>query len=598
MEPRIDYQTSLPSHARLPLGDFSVNSRNERRTQHISRPRVATLQPTRYKARPMPDTKEEGRAALTAPLEEPLATGAADRIELLTAVRAWLASNAPDLVVVFALSALCLLHRLETLEPVNVGGDAAIKWQFVREWFYAHDFGHAEWNHHMTRFGVLVPAYIAQRIMGHGLSGYYAAPLAACVVQVLSVYGCGKRLSGRFAGVLATLLLIYTGVMAIAGSQLLPDLFTGTYGIAMVYFYLRFADASGKPRVAWLVACAVTAFIGYLAKETMVFFYPGIALGIWFAARRPREFLIFCGVLLLGLLLETAAYHTFTRYSNRLTLVVTSHIGPNDDEGRADTTFWKLFDRYRHVDKPWQTAFYIFLPCWAGVVSFTRDYRVRATLGVVASFFFFLTFLVRGIHPLQLWHRFMSRYLDPTAPFVALVVALFGALIVSQLWQQRGQGIFWKQIARLQRYGVVATVLLCAGLAWWTYEDTKDGRSTFTVGTEMARVANDTYRRNLPIVIRKARGKANYARSVDGLYSVYLDVDDLLRGGRLPSFDEAKRVTGNLTYLVKTPEAYTPARVTQLLNAGCALEVREAGSFMTVSPTEDLPASCDHLPEN
>jgi len=515
----------------------------------------------------------------------------------------WLRAHVHDLAIVISLAALCLMQRLATLDPVNTGGDAATKYQFVREWFYAHDFAHAEWNHHMTRFGVLVPAYFAQRFFGHGLRGYYAAPLAACLVQVAFVYACGKRLSGRFAGVLAAVLLTYASLMATAGSQLLPDLFSGTYGIVMTYLYLRYADAAGRERMAWLVGSALVAFAGYLAKETFVFFFPGMAIAVFLAARDPvrgiratkwRELVVFFGVLLVGLTIETLAYRSFTAYHSRLSIVFSSHVGNSDEGGRPDTTFWKLFDRYLHIDKGWAVAFYVFLPCWLGLLGLVRNYRMRALLAVVASFFFFLTFLVRGLNPMLLWHRFMSRYLDPSAPFVELVTALFVALALRQLWQEFERPALSRLANRVQPFGGAFVAIGCALIVYSGYSDWKgDTRNAFSKGSELSSIANDTYRRNLPIFIRKTRAADVYARDVAALYSIYIDPRDELRNGRLPSFDEAKRVTGNLTYLVKDPAAYPPSKVTQLISAGCALEVRETTPSMTAAPWATLPPSCD-----
>lgn len=511
---------------------------------------------------------------------------------------AWLGANAEDLVIALSIAALCVMRRIETLDPVNTGGDAAIKWQFVRQWFYSHDFAHAPWNHHMTRFGVLVPAYFAQRWFGHGLRGYYALPIAVCALQVVFVYACGKRLSGRLAGVLAALLLIYASFMATAGSQVLPDLFTGTYGIVMLYLYLRYADAQGKARLGWLVGCAGAAFVGYLAKETMVFFYPGMAIAIWLAGRKPRELLIFFGLLLVGLALETAAYRAFTDYSSRFAIVVASHVGSADDGGgRADTTFWGLFERYQHIDKGWVVAFYIFLPCWFGMLGLTRNFRVRAALWVVFSFFFCLTFLVRSLHPLLLWHRFMSRYLDPTAPFVQLVTGLFLALVLDQLWQERGDNVLWQRLARLNAGAVV--LALSAALGLYSYSNLKEGLAdhSFTVGNTLAAVATDAYRRNLPIVIRRTRSPL-YARDLETLYAIYLDPRDLARNGRLPPFSEAKRATDSFTYLAKNPAALSADRVSRLMQAGCVVELRERNPFMTSWPSTELPGTCDALRAN
>ncbi|HEY1535873.1 MAG TPA: glycosyltransferase family 39 protein [Polyangiaceae bacterium] len=556
----------------------------------------------------MPDTDSLGGAPES---ERPVPSGSLGTpepsVSPLRSAFAGLTRNAHDIAITVALALLCLTHRIQTLEPVNTGGDAATKWQFVREWFFKHDFAHAEWNHHMTRFGVLVPAYLSQLLLGHGIRAYYAAPLAACVVQVVFVYACGKRLSGRLAGVLGALLLIYTSLMATAGSQLLPDLFTGTYAIVMTYLYLRHADAQGKARTAWLIGSALCAFVGYLAKETMVFFYPGMAIAIWLAAcnhgereatpfkAKLKPLLVFFGVLLVGLALETLAYRVFTGYHSRASIVVASHIGNGDEGGRADTTFWKLFDRYLHIDKGWVLAFYVFLPCWLGLLGFAKNYRVRGLLSVVASFFFLLTFLVRSLNPLLLWQRFMSRYLDPTAPFVQLVTALFVALVVEQLWQERGSGRVSQQLGRLERYSATFLLVSCAALAASSYLDLKEeGSRALTQGRELTEISNDAYARNLPIVIRKSRiGGPAYARDVLAIYAIYIEPKALLRGGRLPSFEEAKRVSGSFTYLVRNPKAYSAAKLNHMLDAGCALEVRENTPTMSVSPAGSLPTSCD-----
>ena len=504
-------------------------------------------------------------------------------------------------MIAASIAALCLLRRIETLDPVNSGGDAAIKWQFVREWFYLHDFAHAEWNHHMTRFGVLVPAYFAQRWLGHGLKAYYALPIAASAVQAVFVYACGKLLSGRLAGVLAALLLIYASFMATAGCQVLPDLFTGTYGIVMLYVYLRYSDAQGRERLGWLAGCALVAFIGYLAKETMVFFYPGMAIAIWMAkGRRLRELLFFFGLLLLGVVLETAAYRTFTDYHSRFAVVVASHVGSGEEAAHSNVvTFWGLFDRYLHVDKGWVVAFYIFLPCWFGMLGLTRNFRVRATVAVVGSFFFCLTFVVRSVNPIQLWHRFMSRYLDPTAPFVELVTGLFLALILNQIWEQRGSGRPWQLLDRLKPFGAAFVLVLSLVLGWHSYSATKDQGNdhAYAVARQLAKVANDAYRRNLPIVIRRARSPL-YARDLETLYAIYMDTRPLLRDGRLPAFAEAKRATSALTYLVRDPGLYDGAKVSRLMEAGCALELREKNPFMSGSTSVELPDTCDALSAN
>jgi hypothetical protein len=514
-------------------------------------------------------------------------------------IAVYFAARGQDLILLVSLVGLCWVERVATLERPNSGGDVVEKWEFIRQWFYSSSFRHGEWNHHMTRWGTNVPAYVAQLLFGHGLRAYYVAPIAACLVEVAFTYGCGKRLAGRLGGVLAALLLIQTGAMAIAGSQLLPDLFTGTYAIAAMYLYLRYVDAQGRARTRWLIATAAVCFLGYLAKETMVFFFPGFLLAIWLAERRLPPLAIFCIVLCAGFVLESLGYRIFTPYASRLTIVRESH----GSDGAPTTTFVELFDRYQQMDPPMVRAFYFFVPCFFGVLAVYRDYRARAVLAVVASFLFFLTFLVRGIHPPLLWHRFMSRYFDPTVPLMQLVSGVFLAFLLRQLWQELKE---WPLVTRLnqlpgiQYYGTGFAVFLSLTYAGCSYHGFKESFEDhpFKVSPVLATVANDAYRRNLPIYSKEWTGsdRADYDRDLHTVYGIYMDVRLLVRDGKLPRFDQAKRVLKAYTYLLRDPLAYSDDQILAMIRSGCAVNIRERRTYATASPMTVLSPACDDKP--
>jgi len=138
-------------------------------------------------------------------------------------------------------------------------------------------------------------------------------------------------------------------------------------------------------------------------------------------------------------------------------------------------------------------------------------------------------------------------------------------------------------------------VLLCSVLGASSYSELKaDDHHPFTTGSELAEVTSDAYARNLPIVIRRGHGAGqSYARDVFAVYAIFIDPKLLVRDGTLPSFEQAKRVSGSMTYLVKDPKSYNAAKVNALVDAGCAIEVRETTPSMTISPWAILPASCD-----
>jgi hypothetical protein len=154
--------------------------------------------------------------------------------------------------------------------------------------------------------------------------------------------------------------------------------------------------------------------------------------------------------------------------------------------------------------------------------------------------------------------------------------------------------------ALLRRWPVaLGAVFISLGLAGWlTYQHQVkfpifDG---WAHGAVMARLANRTYERNLPIA-NGSRGRKVLA----AFYSVYLDDKALARDGALPSFKTAVRGSGGTTYLVRDPSVYTSETFDQLYEAGCVLEVQRGSKRKGMKGCADTrrrkepPARCDSL---
>jgi hypothetical protein len=115
-------------------------------------------------------------------------------------------------------------------------------------------------------------------------------------------------------------------------------------------------------------------------------------------------------------------------------------------------------------------------------------------------------------------------------------------------------------------------------------------------GALMARLANLTYERNLPIVQRGKRAKVLVA-----FYNVYLHDKKLARAGVLPDFAAAKRRDSAGSYIVKDPSVYSRQLFAKLLEAECVLDVRRGskqlgmGGCADTSRYTELPARCDAL---
>lgn len=508
--------------------------------------------------------------------------------------------NWQNWLVVAALVVLFLFaHRF--LDGLDVGGDAVSKWQFVRQWSYANDFSAAKWDHHMTRFGVNGITWLVQKTFSTNWRSYYIAPVFMAALQVPLVYALSRRLAGNLAGLFAALCITYLPAVHTSLSQLLPDGFVGTYGLLATYLLIRLVDARQQARLPLLLGLGVVAFVGYLAKETFFFFYPGLGVALLLARRSLRDGVIFAGILLLGLALETGWYRLFTTYPSRLAIVRSVHFAWADDDEPTVATASGFVKMFTGLDRDWH---YLLLAAAVGAVwllVFNRSQKTQGRIVVLvgASYLLLLGFST------QFWQRPLPRYMIPVAPFAAVCAGVAAAMLVVALARVlsqvpgsvgatlRGAGSFVSQKSVVTA-GVVLVVVL-AGIRTYRQQLETPPFDGLEHGALMARLANRTYARNLPIV----QGKR--AKVLTAFYDVYLHDKQLARGGILPDFSAAKRRHGSYTYIVKDPSVYNRQVFANLLDAECVLDVRRGskrlgmGGCADTSRYTELPERCDAL---
>jgi hypothetical protein len=509
----------------------------------------------------------------------------------------------PDIAVVVSLLGLfVIVHRF--VECVEIGGDAISKWHFVRQWSYANDFSHAKWDHHHSRMGVNVLTWVVQKIFGRNWRAYYVGPFFMAAVQLPLVYLIGKQLQGRATGVLAALFITFLGAVHRSASQLLPDGYAGTYALLAAYAFMRFVGAEEKrARLGWLIGAGVLAFIGYLTKETFVFFYPAFVIALLFAGsslkQGVREVAVFCAVLLAGLGLETLAYRAFTDYGSRLAVVRGTHLAGAEEEPLVLGLdgFVKPFVL---LERDWQVLLSVafFGAIWLLVLN-RRARALGCLLALAGSCY--VAFLAVST---QLFQAPRPRYFDPVTPFAALCAAVLVAVGVGKLGA-RGWALALERLPVLLRFGpgarpaatalwICAALLLVAGSVYRSQlkEPPFDG---WAQGQRMAKLANRTYDRNLPLA-----APSRSAKTLMTLYDVYMDDKRLARDGVLPNYAEVKRRSGRLTYIVRDPRAYRGKTFARLLDAGCVVQLRRGSRGKGTrgyadTKADDLPASCDAL---
>jgi dolichyl-phosphate-mannose-protein mannosyltransferase len=504
-----------------------------------------------------------------------------------------LRSGGPDISIVLALLALfVVVHRF--VECVEIGGDAISKWHFVRQWSFRNKFAHVRWDHHHARMGVNVVAYLFQRVFGRQWWVYHLPPFFMAASQLPVVYAIGRRLAGRSTGLLAGLFVIYLSAVHRNASQLLPDGFAGTYAILVVYLLARFVEAEPQERSSWLVGLSLMAFIGYEAKETFFFFYPGLVLAVWLARRNWRDVAVLCGTLLAGLALETLAYRLLTDYHSRLAIVRGTHGAGGDDEP-LELAFSGFVKAFAKLEPDWYLVMLVGLLGAVWLLFFNRNSRAVGRAVALLGLSHVALFSVST----QLFQAPRPRYLDPAIPFAALAAAeVFGAALAKLLAWPRLQGVTaWQRLANMRpavTAAWVVPVLLCVALLTLRAQSNDPPFSGWAQGRRMAWLTSNTYERNLPI-----SAPARTAKTLMTIYDVYLDDKALARDKKLPNYDDAKQRWRTQAFLVKTPEAYARDTFQELLKAGCVLEIRRSAAPITkrgyadTKRSDPLPARCD-----
>lgn len=136
-------------------------------------------------------------------------------------------------------------------------------------------------------------------------AGYHWVNFLLHTANVWLVYLLAMRLLRRYwqavflAGLWAVHPLLTESVTNLVGRA---DLFAGTAVLGGLWIYLKSADASGGRRLAWLVALAMVATLGFFAKESAVMLIGAIALFefTWWGERKRGRALIFAGIALLA----------------------------------------------------------------------------------------------------------------------------------------------------------------------------------------------------------------------------------------------------------------------------------------------------------
>lgn len=441
-----------------------------------------------------------------------------------------------DRAVVIALVFFTLLFRLATVMMINTGVDERDYWQSARA--LARGLAYPELSHRTTRFGVILPVAAAQAILGSHPNIYYVMPILNCMVQAALAYMIGLRLRGRLTGLLFSLSLTLFPYMIRAGSQVRPEIFSITYMLLALTYFLAYMDQRNDS-IRPLLWMALWLFLSYLTNVTNLFLVPGLLAAVLFYKRRGDHALILAGLLLGLFVVETALYALFTQYRfGELEIIMQNHF-------HADSfTVPHIIDLLRryapeNLQFYWSLPFALFGGASILYLARGRDQRVHGLILAALSFFFFITVAVKGLHPITPAESFINRYFSVVLVpvFLTLSYALEGLTCRIQ-----GPGRRMALLGSTQAYLVLLAIALVGMLSifslpgmparfrQYAHSPLAPRQHPFFLNEEYRQLIGNAYAQGIPIVA--TQGLAGYSALITAS-SFYLGLD-VFRGGKAP----------------------------------------------------------------
>ena len=379
---------------------------------------------------------------------------------------------------------------IATLPGIDMGGDAAWKWSFVRSWGHGLPW---VYDHHTARFAVNVPIYLSQRLIGTHVNAMYTAPVAFALLQIALVYECGRRLSSRGVGLGAAALLFAFEPWAMAAGRLLPGVFQSTYLMLALLGYLQFARSQQR---RWLVLLGLSVLLAYEAMITSLYFVPGFVLAVWWLRGRLTDNIYWLAVLLAGIALETALYAWLSDFPRgQLQVAGRTH---NNVEPIA---FWGLFGRYSALPRVWQLGLFVGAVLAACAPWLTRSRAVQGLCLLIGTVFLAMTFGVKQLDPLVPALNFRARYFDPLAPMLAIAAAACLRAARRAYLERRGAPEH-SRAERLTGQGalILASVALLCEVVVLVVMRGATGPDQLARNAQQARTLSEAYLTGAPIV--------------------------------------------------------------------------------------------------
>lgn len=185
-----------------------------------------------------------------------------------------------ETAVIVSLLVLTLWFRVSTQMITHTGVDERDYWTSAKALSQGYEY--PELSHRTVRWAVILPVALIQLLFGVHPNVYYIAPVLNALAQTFLVYIIGRRLKNRMTGIIAAFFMIFFPYQIRAASQVRPEIFSMTYILLAVFFFIKYlADGNrGRRPLVSLCLSSLMIFVSYEAKITNLFFLPGFFAAI------------------------------------------------------------------------------------------------------------------------------------------------------------------------------------------------------------------------------------------------------------------------------------------------------------------------------
>ncbi|WP_169432767.1 glycosyltransferase family 39 protein [Desulfovibrio aminophilus] len=309
--------------------------------------------------------------------------------------------------------------RILTAEYVDIGGDNATRWIEVHR--VLDGLGLTAWTHQTMRWTISVPVWVLMKLFGTNPMLYYVLPILTASLGTVFVYLIGEELHSRRLGIAAAVLTILFPQMAQTGSQLWPSVFIFAFLAVTIWLILVWLRRRSP---ALLILAGVAFVLAWGARETAIYFFPGLLLLIWLPSRSFKGVLTFCltsgfffGCEWLYFWLDTGsilgrlgvAKHAMDDRETLLTLPLKDYL-------------LNILD-YSKLRGLLAVLILSLIACVSELRS--TDQRRRALAIMYMIFMFLMTYMVSSISRPQIVHPIGSRYWCSVAPFGLITLLLW-----------------------------------------------------------------------------------------------------------------------------------------------------------------------------